>query len=73
MIDEEAARQDANGATPPADDNVEFDEHWQYLLDKGLVKGSPPRKEDRADPNKMRPIRYHGTNDDLMRDLSRIR
>ncbi len=71
--DETTAQQHSNNAAPQDDETVEIDEHWQDLLDRGLVKGLPPRKEDRADPNKMRPIRYHGTNDDLLRDLGRIR
>ena len=76
MSENETTQQDAVETAPSSDaddQNWDPDEHWQELLDRGLVRGRPPRKEDRADPDQMRPIRYHGTNDDLLRDLGRIR
>ena len=61
-------------ATEAAERKRRLDEHWRKLKARGLVTGSPPPgREERVDPSTMRPIRYHGTNDDLLRDLGRCR
>ena len=61
-------------ASEAAERKRRLDEHWRKLKARGLVTGSPPPgREERVDPATMRPIRYHGTNDDLLRDLGRCR
>ena len=61
-------------ATEAAERKRRLDEHWRKLKARGLVTGSPPPgREERVDPATMRPIRYHGTNEDLLRDLGRCR
>ena len=58
-------------ASEAAERKRRLDEHWEKLKKRGLVIGDPPRQEDRVDPSTLRPIRYNGTNEDLLRDLGR--
>ena len=72
--EETAAQQDLNSSPPQDEALLDLDEHWKKLRELGLVIGPPPpSREERVDPSTMRPIRYHGTNEDLLRDLGRCR
>ena len=72
--DETTAQPELNSAAPPSEaDQREWDpdEHWEKLKKRGLVRGERPDPAKRVKTSEMRPIRYLGTNEDLLRDLGR--
>ena len=71
--DEETAQRELNGALPPDEPTPDPDDVWRDLQERGLVTGPRPNPADRVRTSELRPIRYHGANEDLLRDLGRSR
>lgn len=71
--DENAAQQELESAPAQDEVSLDLDEYWKKLQERGLVKGPRPDPAKRVRTSDMRPIRYHGTNEDLLRDLGRCR
>ena len=69
-----AGHQEVTKALPSInsiDRSLSPEEHWNKLKERGVVKGDRPDRAKRVRTSEMRPITYHGTNEDLLRDLGR--